>query len=176
MTAPEVRACIDGAAAGVPVAPRIADATVLYAIHPPVEASPMTCAPGTWTAAPALRYAFVDDATAGQALQSGPSAVFTPAATQRGAAIACVVHAANAGGTTTSWSGTAAVVQADLVQPTAVLRSARCRKRRCTVTLGAADPNSLGALRVRVTAERRVRARCGRRKRRARRRERPRSR
>jgi hypothetical protein len=38
------------------------------------------------------------------------------------------------------------------VPPNAVLRSARCRKRRCTIRLQAADPNSQGALRIRVTA------------------------
>ena len=54
-----------------------------------------------------------------------------------------------------------AAVQPDLVPPRSALLSARCRKRRCTVRLAAADPNSQGALRIRVTAERRVRARCG---------------
>jgi hypothetical protein len=47
------------------------------------------------------------------------------------------------------------------VPPTSALISVRCRKRRCAVRLGAGDPNSQGALRIRVTAERRVRGRCG---------------
>jgi hypothetical protein len=163
VTAPEIRAFIDGAA--VPVAPRITDQTVLFATQPPVRASPMTCAPGTWTGAPGFAYTFWNEA-AGQALQAGPSATFVPRAAQQGATIACIVQASNAGGTTTSWSGVAAAVQADRVRPNAVLRSARCRGRRCRVRLAAADPNSLGVLRVLVTAERRVRGRCGERRRR----------
>ena len=159
VTAPEVRAFIDGAAS-VPVAPRQSAPALLYSVIPPVHGSPMTCAPGTWTNTPRLGYTFVDDAT-GAVLQSGQSARFVPAAAHRGAPIACVVTAGNAGGTSTARTGTTAAVQPDLIPPTATLRSIRCRKRRCTVKLAAADPNSQGALHVRVAAERRVRGRCG---------------
>jgi hypothetical protein len=159
VTAPEVRAFIDGAAT-IPVAPRQSDPVLLYSVNPPVHGSPLTCAPGTWSNGPAFGYTFVDDAT-GQALQAGPSPRFVPAAAHRGAPVACVVTASNAGGTSTARSGTTAAVQPDLVSPRSALLSARCRKRRCTVRLAAADPNSQGALRIRVTAERRVRARCG---------------
>ena len=159
VTAPEVRAFIDGAAS-IPVAPRQSDPTLLYSVDPPVHGSPMTCAPGGWSNGPALAYTFVDDAT-GRALQSGPSAKFVPAAGHRGAPVACVVSASNAGGTSTARSGTTAAIQPDLVPPNSALTSVRCRKRRCTVRLAAADPNSQGALRIRVTAERRVRGRCG---------------
>ena len=159
VTAPEVRAFIDGAAT-IPVAPRQGDPSLLYSVIPPVQGSPIRCAPGTWTNAPTLAYTFVDDAT-GAALQAGPSARFVPAAAHRGATVACVVSASNAGGTTTARTGTTAAVQPDVVPPTSALLSVSCRKRRCKVRLGAADPNSQGALRVRVTAERRVRGRCG---------------
>jgi Trypsin len=159
VTAPEVRAFIDGAAT-VPVAPRQGDPSLLYSVTPPVQGSPMTCAAGTWANAPALAYTFVDDAT-GAALQSGPSERFVPAKAHRGATVACVVSATNAGGTSTTRTGTTTAVQRDRVPPNSALRSVRCRNRRCTVRLGAGDPNSRGALRVRVTAERRVRARCG---------------
>ena len=159
VTAPEVLAFIDGAAS-VPVAPRQSDPALLYSVNPPVQGSPMTCAPGTWSNGPALGYAFVDDGT-GRTLQSGPSATFVPTAAHRGTQIACVVSASNAGGTSTARTGTTAAVQPDLVRPNSALLSVRCHKRRCTVRLAAGDPNSQGSLRIRVTAERRVRGRCG---------------
>jgi Trypsin len=156
VTAPEVRAFIDGAA--VPVAPRQGDPTLLYSVNPPVQGSPMTCAPGTWANAPALSYEFVNDAT-GQALQGGASATFIPRRAHLGATVACLVHAANAGGTSTARSGTAAALQRDTVRPNVSLFGVRCRKRRCTVRFGAADPNSQGALKLRVTAKRGKKAR-----------------
>jgi trypsin len=164
VTAPEVRVWIDTAAVP-PQAPRQSTPAVLYSVTPPVHGSPMTCEPGAWANAPALAYTFMNDAT-GQALQSGPSNTFAPAAAHLGAPVVCIVSAANGGGTSNAWTGTTAAVQPDLVPPSAALRSVRCRKRRCTVRLSAADSNSQGALRVRVTAERRVRGRCGKRKRR----------
>ena len=164
VTVPEVRAFIDGSDTP-PAAPRQATPSLLYALPTPVVGSPITCAPGSWTAAPVLGYTFLNEAT-GAALQAGPSAIYTPPAAARGATISCIVTAANAGGTSTAWTGVAATLQADIVPPRAVLRGVRCRKRRCTVKLVAADSNSQGALKVRVTAERRVRARCGKHKRR----------
>jgi hypothetical protein len=166
VTAPEVRAFIDGAAT-IPVAPRQSDPALLYSVNPPVQGSPMTCAPGTWSNGPALGFTFVNDAT-GQALQSGASATFIPAAVHLGAPIACIVSASNAGGTSSARTGTTAAIQADAVPPNAALLSVRCRKRRCTVRVGAGDPNSQGPLRVRVTAERRVRGKCGKGKKRRR--------
>lgn len=162
VTVPEVRAFIDGSDAP-PAAPRQSTPSLLYALPTPVVGSPVTCAPGTWTATPVLGYTFLDEAT-GAALQSGPSATYTPPAAARGATISCVVTASSGGGTSTSWTGVAAALQADVVRPRAVLRSVRCRKRRCTVRLVAADPNSQGPLKVRVTAERRGRGRCGKRR------------
>jgi len=157
VTAPEVRAFIDGAAT-VPVAPRQADPAVLYSVNPPVNGSPMTCAPGTWANSPTLTYTFVNDVT-GVALKSGPTARFTPRRAHLGATVACIVEAANSGGTSTGRSGTAAALQRDTVAPNTALYSARCRKRRCTVKLGAADPNSQGKLKIKVTAKRGKRAR-----------------
>jgi hypothetical protein len=78
--------------------------------------------------------------------------VFVPRAAHRGAVVACIVIASNGGGASSARSGTTAAVQPDLVPPNSVVRSVRCRKRRCTVKLRAADPNSQGALRIRVTA------------------------
>lgn len=164
VTVPEVRAFIDGSDTP-PAAPRQSTPTLIYALPTPVVGSPITCAPGTWAGAAALGYTFLDEAT-GAALQSGASASYTPPAEAQGATISCIVTASSAGGTSTAWSGVAATLQADVVRPRATLRSVRCRKRRCTVKLVAADANSQGALKVRVTAERRVRGRCGKRKRR----------
>ena len=87
------------------------------------------------------------------------SATFVPRAAHLGATVACLVHAANAGGTSTARSGTAAALQRDTVRPNVSLYGVRCRKRRCTVRFGAADPNSQGALKLRVTAKRGKQAR-----------------
>ena len=163
VTVPEVRAFIDGSATP-PLAPRQSTPTLLYALDTPVVGSPIACAPGAWANAAALGYTFLDEAT-GAALQAGAAPSYTPPAAARGATVSCIVTASSAGGTSTAWSGVSAAVQADVVPPKAVLRSVRCRKRRCTVRFAAADPNSQGALTVRVTAERRVRTRCGKRRR-----------
>jgi hypothetical protein len=157
VTAPEVRAFIDGAAS-VPVAPRQSDPALIYSVNPPVHGSPMRCAPGTWANAPTLAYTFVNDAT-GQALQSGASAAFLPRRAHLGATVACVVHATNAGGTSNARSGTTSALLRDGIAPNASLFGVRCRARRCTVRFGAADPNSEGALKLRVTAKRGKKAR-----------------
>ena len=153
VTAPEVRAFIDGSDTP-PAAPRQTTPTLLYSVNPPVIGSPMTCQPGTWTGAEAVSYAFVNDAT-GAVVQAGPGATFIPPRAALGMTIACVTAVANGGGTSTARSGTAVAVQPDRVRPRAALYSARCRKRRCTVKLGAADPNSQGTLRIKVTAKQR---------------------
>jgi hypothetical protein len=152
VTAPELRAFIDGAAS-IPVAPRQSDPALLYSVNPPVQGSPMTCAPGTWANAPTLSYTFVNDVT-GETLQGGTSATFVPLRAHLGATVACLVSAANAGGTSLARSGTVAALQRDAIPPNVSLYSVRCRKRRCTVQFGAADPNSQGALKLRVTAKR----------------------
>jgi len=160
VTAPEVRAFIDGAAA-VPIAPRQTSPTLLYSVNPPVTGSPMTCGVGQWSGAQAHGYFFVNDAT-GALLQAGTGATFIPRRSALGATVACVVTATNGGGTSTARSGTAVAVQADRVRPRAALYSARCRKRRCTVKLGAADPNSQGKLHIKVTAKQRGRKKARR--------------
>lgn len=158
VTAPEVRAFIDGSDAP-PRAPRLADHAGLVTLKPQVVGSPMNCAPGAWADAATIGFTFMDDASGG-ALQSGASPTFTPSAAHLGMPISCVVQAANGGGVSVARTAAEAGIQADSVAPQAVLRSARCRKRRCTVRFQAADQNSLGALRVGVAAERRVRGWC----------------
>jgi hypothetical protein len=158
VTTPEIRAFIDGSDAP-PRAPRLGDQAGLVTLKPPLVGSPMNCASGAWSDATAITYLFMDDAS-GRALQGGPSATFMPSAAHLGMPISCVVQAANAGGVSVARTPAEAGIQPDDVAPQAVLRSARCRKRRCTVRFQAADSNSLGALRIRVTAERRVRGWC----------------
>ena len=157
VTAPEVRAFIDGAAQ-IPVAPRQGDPTLLYAVNPPVQGSPMTCAPGTWANGPTLGYTFVDDVT-GATLQSGASATFVPRRANLGAAVACLVTAANAGGTSLARSGTAGAVQRDVDPAQRLALRRQLPRARCTVRFGAADPNSQGKLRFKVTAKRGKKAR-----------------
>ena len=131
--------------------------------RPPVVGSPITCAPGHLGERAGARLHVPRTRRRAQRCRPGRRPSYTPPAAARGATVSCIVTASSAGGTSTAWSGVSAAVQDDVVPPKAVLRSVRCRKRRCTVKFVAADPNSQGALKVRVTAERRVRARCGKR-------------
>jgi hypothetical protein len=153
VAAPEIRAFIDGSDTP-PMAPRLSGRPGLSSVDPPVVGSPLRCTPGTWSGADSITYTFVDAAT-GSVLQSGSRATFAPTRAHVGATVMCVVQAANAGGVSTAGTGTAAAVQPDTVAPQAVLRSVRCRAGRCIVRLQAADPNSTGRLRIRVTAQRR---------------------
>ena len=166
VTAPEVRAFID-AAATVPVAPRHGGGLLLSGLNPPVHGSPMSCAAGNWTEAPALAYTFMNEAN-GVALQSGTSATFVPSLAHVGATISCIVEASDAAGTSLAWTVAPPPLLRDTVRPRVAVYSASCRKRRCSVRLGASDSNSQGALRIRVTAERRVRGFCGKGKKRKR--------
>ena len=155
---PEIRAFIDGSATP-PRAPRLGDQVALTTLRPPLVGSPMRCGPGTWADAATVTYTFMDEGSR-QPLQSGADTAFTPLAAHLGKPISCVVQAANAGGVSVARTPAETGLQPDTIRPEAVLRSARCRKRRCKVRFEAADRNSLGALRIRVTAERRVRGWC----------------
>ena len=156
LTAPEIRAFVDGSDAP-PIAPRLASDATISTLTTPVVGSPITCNPGGWSGEPLIGFAFVDDAT-GAGLAAGQ--VFAPGAPHVGKPVSCVVSASNAGGTSSTRTGAAPAIQPDAVRPEGVVRSARCRKRRCVVRFQAADPNSLGTLQLRVTAERRVRGWC----------------
>jgi hypothetical protein len=150
VTAPEVRAFIDGAAS-IPVAPRQTAPAQLSAVNPPVQGSPLTCGPGAFDGGPTYAYTFKVDVPGGETLQSGPSAVLVPGANTLGQPIVCVVSAANAGGTTTARTGTVPPIQRDTVKPQSLIRSTTCRRRRCTITVQAVDPNSQGALALSTT-------------------------
>jgi len=150
VTAPEVRAFIDGAA-DVPRAPRQSTPAVLSAVTVPVVGSPFTCQPGTWDGAPTFTYTFQVDGVG--PLQSGPSPVFTPTSAVLGKPVTCVVQAANAGGTSTARTGTAPPLAADRIPPSSRITSLSCTRRRtCRLRVQAGDSNSLGQLLVTGTA------------------------
>jgi len=144
---PEVRAWIEGSDTP-PRAPRQQAPAVLRGV--PVQGSPLSCEPGTWDGAPAYTYTFVADGVG--ALQSGAAPVYTPGPQDLGRTITCVVRAANAGGTSTARTGTAPGIAADRVKPVARLYRWSCRRRTCTFSIQAADPNSQGRLVVTATA------------------------
>jgi hypothetical protein len=166
VTAGEIRAFLDGAA-DIPVAPRQTGPPGLNAVQPPVQGSPLSCEPGGWSGSPGFTYTFQTDTAPAQVLQSGPSAVYVPGGADLGKAIVCVVAAANGGGTASARSRVSPAIQADIVPPRSAIRSLSCRRRTCRMILQAADPNSQGAVAVRVTATYRVTVSCRRKGRRA---------
>jgi hypothetical protein len=152
VTAPEVRAFIDGSAQP-PVAPRQTSESVLTGVRVPVNGSPLRCQPGGWSGSPSLAYTFQTDTASPQVLQSGPADTYAPGAGDLGKQIVCLVSATNPGGTALSRTGTTPPIQRDTVRPVSQITTARCRRRSCTVTVRAQDSNSQGALRVTVTAQ-----------------------
>ncbi len=162
LAAPEIRAFIEGSEAP-PLAARPTGAPVLHYVGgAPVDYSPMTCDPGSWSAPAAFSFIFQTEGPSPQVLQSGPSTTFTPASGAVGFSIVCIVQAANAGGVSTSRSGAAPALTLDTSPPTArVTGRPRCRLRACTVALRASDPNSV-ALTVTASASYQVSGRCKR--------------
>lgn len=161
VTAPEVRAFIDGAAT-VPLAPRVTSSPSLRGVVPPVLGSPIRCEPGGWSNSPtSITYTFVVDPS-GAVLQSGSGNAFTPTSTHLGLAIACFVQVTNAGGTSTARTGVTAPLAADTVAPRSAIRSVRCRKRNCTLRIRAVDPNSVGPIKLVVRSHEKVAGRCKR--------------
>jgi hypothetical protein len=147
VAAPEVRQFLEGNDAP-PKAPRQSAVSVLRGV--PVQGSPLSCEPGTWDGSPAFSYIFQADGVG--VLQSGTSPVYVPGRPDLGRAITCVVRAANAGGTSTSRTGTAPAIGPDMVKPVGRLQRWSCHGRTCRFTLAAGDPNSQGALKVAGTA------------------------
>jgi hypothetical protein len=143
VAAPEVRQFLDGNDAP-PKAPRPSAVSVLRGV--PVQGSPLSCEPGTWDGSPAFTYIFQADGVG--VLQSGQSPVYVPGRADLGRAITCVVRATNAGGTSTSRTGTAPGIGPDTVKPIGRLQRWSCRGRTCRFSLAATDPNSQGALKV----------------------------
>jgi hypothetical protein len=159
VTAPEVRAFVDGAPT-IPIAPRQLAPAVLNGLRVPVDGSRLTCNPGTWSGAPSLTYVFMTNTASPQILQSGDFNAYTLTRSAIGQPVVCAVLATNAGGTTTERSGTTPPVAADTVAPVARIASRRCVRRRCRLAIEARDPNSDGPLAVSANVSYRVRARC----------------
>jgi Trypsin len=157
VASPEIRAFIDGAAA-IPRAPRQQTVAQITSVSPPVNGSPLTCVPGTWDGSPAFTYTFQVDGVG--VLQSGPVATYAPTLQDVGKPITCVIRAANAGGASTSRTGTTPPIARDTVRPASRLTFSKCSGRTCRFRLRAADSNSLGTVTVQSSASYRYRGRC----------------
>ena len=145
LAAPEVQAFIHGSETP-PVAARVQSPPVLHSRGAaPVDYSPLTCEPGTWSGSPTFTYTFLAETPTGQAqvAQSGTSSVFVPAGGAVGLAVTCVVQAANSGGVSTARSTTTQAVGIDGARPYSTFSGPpRCTRRTCTVQVSAADPNA----------------------------------
>jgi Trypsin len=94
VTAPEILDFVDGSEAP-PHAPQGGGAVISGVLRPGYS---LTCAPGSWSGAPAFTFTFVDSA-AGAVLQRGPSTAYALTSADVGRTILCEVQATNAGGT-----------------------------------------------------------------------------
>jgi hypothetical protein len=157
VSAPEVRAFIDGAAA-IPIAPRISAEAQMSWVLPPVVGSPLACTPGTWSGSPSISYTFEVDRSPPVVLQAGPSASYSPKPADLGQSIVCLISATNAGGTSWTRTGTTPPIVNDSVPPRAHIDSVRCRHRKCRLRFDALDSNSRGPISASVTAT--YKARC----------------
>ncbi|HEY5260955.1 MAG TPA: serine protease [Solirubrobacteraceae bacterium] len=140
---PEIRDFIEGNESP-PIAPRPSSLPTIKSVGAaPVDFSPLTCEPGTWTGSPTYTYTFQAGSIAGAVLQSGASNVFTPPASLVGAPLICVVQAGNAGGGGTLHSAATAAIAADTGAPTASITALKCHLQACTVSISASDPNAV---------------------------------
>lgn len=147
LAAPELRAFVDDAPS-IPRAPRGGSPQLSFDWR---VGATLTCAPGAWTGSPALTYVFAGGARA----QAGPNAAYPLLAEDAGRRIRCVVLAQNVGGIAvarTFATGPIAVAPPVVPGPPPVaspphvtIRSARCKRRRCTVTFAVIDPASPSA-------------------------------
>lgn len=160
VAAPEIRAFIEGSEAP-PLAARPTGSPVLHYLgSAPVDYSPMTCDPGSWSAPAAFSYTFQTEGPSPQVLQSGPGNTFAPVSGAVGLSIVCVVQAANAGGVSTARSGGSPPLTLDTAPPAARISGRpRCHLRACTLSLRASDPNAV-ALTIAASASYQVSTRC----------------
>lgn len=152
LAAPEVRGFVEGAAT-IPIAARLTSAPTMKSLGAaPVDYSPLTCEPGSWSEAPSFTYIFQLENSTAKVLQSGPSNVFTPPPTTVGAPLVCIVEATNAGGVSTARSTTTPPVVADSSPPTSSITGPpKCHLRTCTLQISASDPNG-ASIRLRASA------------------------
>ncbi len=163
LAAPEVRDFIEGSETP-PLAARPSAPPAIKQIPtngPPVDFSPLTCEPGTWSESPSFTYTFQEENASAQVLQSGPSNLFTPPSTFVGAPVVCIVQASNPGGVSTARSTTTAAIAADSAAPTAKITALRCHLQACTMSFTAADPNGV-ALSLQSSAAYSITTKCRR--------------
>ncbi len=143
VAAPEVRAFIEGDESP-PMAARPSSPPVIKpAGSTPVDYSPLTCNPGTWSGSPSFSYTFVVEDASQQVLQSGPSNVYSPPASLIDFPVVCIVQASNPGGVTTFRSATSPAISADTARPASSLSGPKCHLQACTLSIAATDPNSV---------------------------------
>ena len=163
VAAPEVRAFIEGSESP-PVAARPTSPPLIKAVgSSPVDYSPLTCEPGTWSGSPSFTYTFQVEDASQRVLQSGPSNVYSPPSSLIDLPLVCIVQASNAGGVTTYRSATSPAISPDTVRPSSSLGAPRCHLRACTLSIAASDPNAV-ALGIQARASYVVAARCPARK------------
>jgi Trypsin len=143
VAAPEVRAFIEGSESP-PIAARPTSPPVIKPVgSTPVDYSPLTCNPGTWSGAPSFTYTFQVEDASQRVLQSGPSNVYSAPASLIDFPIVCIVQASNPGGVSTYRSATSPPISADAAHPASSLSGPSCRLQACTLSIAASDPNSV---------------------------------
>jgi len=109
----------------------------------PVDFSPLTCEPGTWSESPSFTYTFQVENASAQVLQNGPASVFTAPSTLVGVPLVCIVQASNPGGVTTFRSGPTLAIATDIMPPRASITALKCHLQACALSLTASDPNGV---------------------------------
>jgi secreted trypsin-like serine protease len=143
VAAPEVRAFIEGSQTP-PEAARPTSPPVITSVGTtPVDFSPLTCSPGTWSGSPSFTYTFQVENASAQVFQSGPGNIFAPPSVLVGAPLVCIVQASNPGGVTTARSQTTPPVVADTAPPLASIKALKCHMQACTLLLTASDPHGV---------------------------------
>ena len=135
VAAPEIRDFIEGSESP-PVAARLTSPPVIKSVGAtPVDFSPLTCEPGSWSGSPTFTYTIQTENAASQVLQSGPGNIFTAPSTLVGAPLVCIVQASNPGGVSTARSATTATIAADATPPTTKLGALTCHLQACDAGL-----------------------------------------
>ena len=126
----------------------------------PVDYSPLTCEPGTWSGSPSFTYTFqVEDASL-QVLQSGPSNVYAPPSNLIDLPLVCIVQAEQPRRRDHLPQRHEPPIGADTAPPVRLgRRGPRCHLHACTFSIAASDPNSV-ALGVQARARYTVTTRC----------------
>jgi hypothetical protein len=159
LAAPEVRAFVEGNETP-PVAARPISSPAIKSVGAaPVDFSPLTCESGSWSGSPTISYTFQLENGSSQALQSGPSDVFTSPPNLVGDPLVCVVQASNPGGVSTDRSATTPAIAADAAPPVASITALRCHLQACALSLSASDPNGV-ALAVTASVAYRIAVKC----------------